>query len=123
VEERVWNRGCVSQTFCLCDKIPDISNLRVGEMYFSSWLQRFQSIVLGSIDSGPMLRQNNMAAAACGRRWGGRGKKEREREREREKERKEGRKRGRKEGAGDKIPPRTYPSDLLSPARPHLPTS
>jgi hypothetical protein len=37
-----------------------------GKIYFSSSYQIFQSTVLVSIDSGPVVRQNIMVAGVCG---------------------------------------------------------
>jgi hypothetical protein len=37
-----------------------------GKIYYGLWFQKFQSIVLGSVDSGSMVRQNIMAVGACG---------------------------------------------------------
>jgi hypothetical protein len=42
----------------ICEKIPDVSNLKRGIIYFDSHFQWFQSIVLGSIYSGHRVRQN-----------------------------------------------------------------
>jgi hypothetical protein len=45
--------------------MPDISNLK-GRMIFVSQFQRFQSIFLGSVDSGLVVRQNIMVAGIGG---------------------------------------------------------
>jgi hypothetical protein len=50
-----------------CDKIPEKNNLKGGLIYCDSMFQRFQSTVLGSIDSGLVVRQSIMAAEACDR--------------------------------------------------------
>lgn len=55
----------ISQTCFLCDKMPYINSLRRRMIYFGSHLQRFQSIVLSSVDSGFTVRQNIMEVEAC----------------------------------------------------------
>jgi hypothetical protein len=40
--------------------------LKGGKIYFGSQYQKFSSTDLGSVDSGPMVRQNIMGTGACG---------------------------------------------------------
>jgi hypothetical protein len=53
-------------TFCFCDKVPEINNLKGGNIYFGSQLQRFQFTVAGSSVSGPVVRQNIMEEGSSG---------------------------------------------------------
>jgi hypothetical protein len=48
---------------CCCKKIPDINNLR-EERLFQFIVSEVRPIILGSIDPGPEVRQNIMAARA-----------------------------------------------------------
>jgi hypothetical protein len=39
---------------------------KCGKIYFNSWFKKFQSIVLGFVDSGTMVIQSIMVAGTCG---------------------------------------------------------
>jgi hypothetical protein len=41
--------------------------LKGGIICFGSQFKKFQTIVFGSVDSGPLVRQNIMVAGTCGR--------------------------------------------------------
>jgi hypothetical protein len=91
---------CISYFSHCCDnipdKIPDGNNLREERFIFGFQFLGFQSTVLGSIDSGPMVKQDIMVVEhmeeeaiylLMDRKQREETEREREREREREKER------------------------------------
>jgi hypothetical protein len=49
-----------------CDKIPQKINLKEERFFFGPQLQRFQSLIIGSVVSGPVVTQNIMVGV-CGR--------------------------------------------------------
>jgi hypothetical protein len=58
--------GCVSQSFHCCDQIPDKNNLREEE-FILCMVSEGSDLVLGSVHSGPIVRQNIMGVGARSR--------------------------------------------------------
>jgi hypothetical protein len=78
-------------------------------IYFGSWFQRFQLIVSGSVDSGPLVRKNITVAGACARGCSPLCTCSQEAEK------------GMQEGARPRHSAQGHdPNDLLPPTRPHL---
>jgi hypothetical protein len=60
------NIGCISY-FCTALAKKPREQLKGGMIYLGPHFQSFQFIVLGSIDSEPIMRQNTIMAGAHGR--------------------------------------------------------
>jgi hypothetical protein len=55
-------------SFHHCAKLPDIDNLKTGEIYFDSQCQRFKLMVTWSHLFGSLVRQNITAIVHCRRK-------------------------------------------------------